>query len=405
VPSAARPTGRRQRWAAAENDRRQQAYRAAFAAWQRYDTELRAMHATVVSFVPDPGTAVPVPLDRGERAYLVADGAQLVESPAAGPLPTPRATPFPVAAGGGTLPAELRPGAHGTVVITDRRLIFVGRRVSREWAYARLTGLRHDPEVPVTLLRADHQRSVSGVLLDPYAADAFRLLLQLAVADANYGRRDLQAHLGRLIAAHAYQQPGLPVAALPEQAPARKVAPSGRVALAGAAAVVVVLALVTAVVPRLPVGPAAPAAAKFVTAAPAGPPPGSGTPSATVGAAQPKPVPTRTRTRTSESSPSAPAPTTTVTVTPSATGAPATVDEPGKVKLCGAPANPYGYTLCGGTVVTDPAADICGYFDCAAAFWKGKGYMMLCQDGKVTMSGGRPKSCSRHGGDRHAVRH
>src|SRR5438094_928456 len=83
---------------------------------------------------------------------------------------------------------------------TGRRLIFVGRwtggrrtgggRTSQEWPYARLTGLRHDPEVPVTLLRADHQRSVSGVLLDPYAADAFRLLLQLAIADANYGRRD-----------------------------------------------------------------------------------------------------------------------------------------------------------------------------------------------------------------------
>jgi hypothetical protein len=402
VPSAGRRIGRRERWAAAENERRQQTYRVAVAEWQRYDTELRAMHATVVSFGPDPGTAVPVPLDRGELAYLVVDGAQAVEAPATGQLPTPLATPFPVPAGGGTRPAGLRPGEHGTVVVTDRRLIFAGVRAYREWPYARLTGMRHDPAVPVTLLRLDHGRGASGVLLDPYRADGFRLLLQLAVADANYGRRHLQAHLGQLISAHARQQPTPPPPAGPEQAPARTVLPSRRVTLAAAVTAIGLLALVTTVAPRLVVGPAAPAAAQFVTVTPATPP-ADRDPGPTAGAARSRPVPKETRSRVPPPAvpPSTPTPAATPTTTVSASPAPA--GESATADLCGAPANPYGYTFCGGSVVTDPDPGVCTYFDCIKAFWKGKGFMMVCDDGKVTMSGGRAKSCSRHDGDRQPV--
>jgi hypothetical protein len=45
----------------------------------------------------------------------------------------------------------------------------------------------------------------------------------------------------------------------------------------------------------------------------------------------------------------------------------------------------------------DPKPDVCSYFDCIDNFWNGKGYMMQCQDGMVSMSGGRPGSCSYHG--------
>ena len=68
--------------------------------------------------------------------------------------------------------------------------------------------------------------------------------------------------------------------------------------------------------------------------------------------------------------------------------------------LCGAPANPYGFNYCGrGADVTSPPADICNYFSCIANFNKGVGYMAECNDGMVSMSGGRKNSCSHHGGE------
>jgi len=72
--------------------------------------------------------------------------------------------------------------------------------------------------------------------------------------------------------------------------------------------------------------------------------------------------------------------------------------------LCGAPANPYGYNFCGrGGCVLDPPADVCAYFDCIRNFWNGTGHMEECQDGTYSMSGGRPGSCSHHGGNLRVV--
>jgi hypothetical protein len=73
---------------------------------------------------------------------------------------------------------------------------------------------------------------------------------------------------------------------------------------------------------------------------------------------------------------------------------------PKPVQLCGAPPNPYGYNFCGrGGYVLDPAPDTCSYFDCIANFWNGTGHMEECQDHTYSMSGGRPGSCSYHGGN------
>jgi hypothetical protein len=74
------------------------------------------------------------------------------------------------------------------------------------------------------------------------------------------------------------------------------------------------------------------------------------------------------------------------------------------VSLCGAPSNPYSYNYCGrGARITNPKPDICLYFDCIPAFGDGVGYMIECQDGMVSMSGGRRGSCSHHGGNRRTV--
>ena len=67
---------------------------------------------------------------------------------------------------------------------------------------------------------------------------------------------------------------------------------------------------------------------------------------------------------------------------------------------CGAPANSYGLNLCGrGHKVYDPPADVCQHFECIPSFSKGTGYMVQCKDGKFSMSGGRPGSCSSHKGE------
>lgn len=68
--------------------------------------------------------------------------------------------------------------------------------------------------------------------------------------------------------------------------------------------------------------------------------------------------------------------------------------------LCGAPANPYGYNLCGiGSEVTSPPSDICNYFSCIDNFGNGNGYMVECNDGMYSMSGGIDGACSDHGGE------
>jgi hypothetical protein len=71
--------------------------------------------------------------------------------------------------------------------------------------------------------------------------------------------------------------------------------------------------------------------------------------------------------------------------------------------LCGAPANPFGYTFCGGQVITAPDPAVCDYFNCIPYFPNGKGYMEQCRDGMYSMSGGRRGACSSHGGEAQPV--
>ena len=80
--------------------------------------------------------------------------------------------------------------------------------------------------------------------------------------------------------------------------------------------------------------------------------------------------------------------------------------------LCGAPANPYGFNYCGvGSEVTVKAvpAAICSYFSCIGtdsahtSFWRGLGYLEVCEDGDISLSGGRSEACSSHGGENHPV--
>jgi hypothetical protein len=119
------------------------------------------------------------------------------------------------------------------------------------------------------------------------------------------------------------------------------------------------------------------------------------------------PVATTTATTTPTTLPATTVLTTTVQTappptSPSPTARPTTTLAGGA--LCGAPANPYGYNLCGrGGTITQPAAGTCGYFNCIANFSNGTGYMEECMDGTYSMSGGRSGSCSSHHGNKQPV--
>jgi hypothetical protein len=46
---------------------------------------------------------------------------------------------------------------------------------------------------------------------------------------------------------------------------------------------------------------------------------------------------------------------------------------------------------------------VCNYFHCIGNFPNGVGYMVECNDGTYSMSGGRPGACSTHTGEGPAV--
>ena len=116
----------------------------------------------------------------------------------------------------------------------------------------------------------------------------------------------------------------------------------------------------------------------------------------------PVPTPSPTATPTSPVATAPPAHTTAVAL-PGQRTAPAPARP---ASTCGAPANPWGYNFCGGTVIPSPNAAFCQYFDCIPSFWKHtRGYVMMCDDGRYSHSGGVAGSCKGHGGDRRALLH
>ena len=112
---------------------------------------------------------------------------------------------------------------------------------------------------------------------------------------------------------------------------------------------------------------------------------------------------TSTSSTAAPASPSIAAPPTTLAPAPPPTPAPAPPPLPpttAAAELCGAPPNPMGYNLCGrGSQVYSPDPSTCSYFNCIGNFSNGKGYMVQCNDGSYSMSGGRRGACSTHGGE------
>lgn len=128
------------------------------------------------------------------------------------------------------------------------------------------------------------------------------------------------------------------------------------------------------------------------------PPPTTAPPATTPPPTTQPPVPTHTATpaaaRTTTPPPPPPKP------APKPTPKPTPKPKP-TLSTCGAPANPWGYNLCGrGGVIYDPPGSFCDVFDCIPSFWDStNGYVMRCADLTYSHSGGRSGSCSHHGGN------
>jgi hypothetical protein len=58
----------------------------------------------------------------------------------------------------------------------------------------------------------------------------------------------------------------------------------------------------------------------------------------------------------------------------------------------------YNFDPTNGSVIFNPPAGFCSYFACINNFFNGTGYVVECQDGMYSKSGGHQGVCSFHGG-------
>ncbi|MFC3504642.1 hypothetical protein ACFOOK_27255 [Micromonospora krabiensis] len=370
----------RYRWAHRQNERRHRTYRSAEAAWRRRDDELRRLRGLAADLQGSAaaGAGLPLELAPDEVVLWVWPAAQLVEVRHTAVLPAPDLTVHPEIGPPRTRrPDGIRVADAGTAVITSRRLVLLGGRGRRDWAYGKMTGLAHDPAAPVTLIQVLDRRRTSGLMLPADAAADFRFRLTLAFADAIEQRATVLDQLDELIAEHAELKPFRPAVATPGQARLSALVPGGRrtVAIAAALALLVPAVLIES-------GPSDPAGVRAVAATPG---------------VSPSAVPALIRPATA---PSAPAPSASPTPRkPKPTASPSSSAE----RRCGAPVNPMGYDFCGGYRIRKPAAETCDHFDCAQEFWAGRGYLVQCRDGVVSLTGGSREACAGHRGVRRTV--
>ncbi|MEV4479105.1 hypothetical protein [Micromonospora coxensis] len=360
-------------WARKQNERRQHTYREAETAWQRRDDELRRLRGLAAGLRGSAaaGSGLPLELAPGEVVFRAWPAAQLVEVRHTAVLPAPDLTVEPHPAPLRHRPPDgVRATDAGMAVITNRRLVFVGGSGRRDWAYGRMTGLSHDPAAPVTLVQVLDRKQTGGLLLPATEAADFRFVLTLAFADAIEQRDTVLAQLDELIAEHDQIRPFRPAIATPAQARLTARLPGGRrtVAVAAALTLIVPAVLLESDPPVRPgsevAAAATPASAKSATpkAKPAAKP-----------ATKPRPKP-----------------------------APSASTEPAE-RRCGAPANPMGYDYCGGERIRRPDHRVCDHFDCVQEFFAGRGYLVLCKDGSVSLTGGRRNACAGHEGVRRTI--
>ena len=213
-----------------EHERAVERWRQEERAWQAEQDEMQGLLATAQTFrgaspADDPGIALQT--RPGEAVLYSLDGVALIE---------PRRQPghwqggysgfsFRVAKGvryhvGGTR-GHYVPGAEvpspidrGSVTITDQRVVFQGSKQAREWAFAKLLGYQHDPQVPWTAIQVSNRQKVSGVLYDAEHATELHFRLALALARYRGEVPAFVAHLQAELDEHTRSRP-LPPPPLP----------------------------------------------------------------------------------------------------------------------------------------------------------------------------------------------
>jgi hypothetical protein len=100
---------------------------------------------------------------------------------------------------------------EGTVVITDKRVVFARARQAREWAWAKCLGVQHQPDKPWTAIAVSNRQNTPGVLYGAEVSEMVRFRLDRAYAGAADEVDDLAAGLDAARAEHARRRPGAPL--------------------------------------------------------------------------------------------------------------------------------------------------------------------------------------------------
>lgn len=147
-------------------------------------------------------------LGKSEKLYGIVEDAQLVEVKHAkghyrygGTSMRFRvAKGVSLGAGGGRgsfVPGPEGPTSidQGRAAITNTRILFHGPRQSREWDFAKLTGIDHATDGSWTALTVTNRQTTSGLGYPSSAADEVRFHITLAMAEFLGTREDLVASL------------------------------------------------------------------------------------------------------------------------------------------------------------------------------------------------------------------
>jgi hypothetical protein len=377
-----------------------------FRRWQTEADLIRHYHALAIGAKPLSAGRTPpgVILREGEQLFWAGDIAVLVGCTDAAGMVRPEHTVYSPSGRGlayVALDVLRRSRDRGRVLVTDQRVVFTGDRTEREWAFADLTGVLHSLHDGMTIMRVAGRPGDSGLVFDKPTGDLFRFYLSLGIAVARGDRGGFVAHLAQIAAGHQAKRPGPPRRMAARQAPGAEAAAAVRLRRlcfgppGASTARRVVPVLTTAMI----------ALFGYATLAP-GPADERRDGSAAI-AAELTPRPTAAAVSPSSDG----EPGTEATTGQGASRAPVAVASPvrsspspspkgGTGSYCGAPGNPWGYNFCGGEPITDPDASFCDVFDCVKNFEKGKGYVVQCNDGVFSKSGGRGGSCVQHAGEK-----
>jgi hypothetical protein len=172
---------------------------------------------------PASGPPVSLPLRRGERGVFELAGAQLVE-PRRGAghwqggtqgvsvhIPGTRSARYRIGSTRGRyVQGEETPTVidTGVFTITTKRAVFLGSKQSREWQWAKLTGIHDEPGVAWTSIGVSNRQKVSGVAYPVDKATEVRFYLELAVAAANGTAGEMLTELQDERAQHALPPAG-----------------------------------------------------------------------------------------------------------------------------------------------------------------------------------------------------